>query len=128
MTTPEILQALFTGVGIAATGYVAANAGERLLERLKNKPTKKPEATTQAATQTQPQRWYAMPCGTRIELIQSGYWIELHPSRKDGEFRGFTPEGVLMVTGGNLEGMKQFLEKKAAERAEFKPAAVEWRL
>ena len=68
-----------------------------------------------------PARWYPMPCGTRLELGDTGYWIELAGKKGKNPYRGYGPEGDCITNGHNLPQMKALLEEQAAMRKEFEP-------
>ena len=60
-----------------------------------------------------------MPCGTRLELQDTGYWIELVGKKGKQPFAGYDPEGDCITRGYNLKEMKQALEEQASYRREF---------
>lgn len=62
-----------------------------------------------------------MPCGKRLELGATGFYITLNPDQPEKVYQGFTPEHLRIVTGADLAGMKRYLEGQAKERAEFEP-------
>lgn len=66
-------------------------------------------------------QWHAMPCGTRLELSDTGFYIILDTSNPEMTYTGCTPEGAWRVRGNDLFHVKKFLEGEAAERAEFTP-------
>ena len=68
-----------------------------------------------------------MPCGTRMELGATGYYILLAPDKDGSAYQGFTPEHFRQVRGNDLAAMKTYLEGEARERAEFEPQPVAWR-
>lgn len=67
------------------------------------------------------QQWHAMPCGTRLELGSTGFWIELVGKQGRAPFYGYDPEGDVIIKGPALDDMKAQLEKQAKFREEFAP-------
>lgn len=74
-----------------------------------------------------PWQWHAMPCGKRMELGATGFYIVLAPDKDGAAYQGFTPEHFRQTRGNDLAAMKRFLEGEARERAEFEPQPVTWR-
>lgn len=123
-----IWQYILTGLAIGLTvsaviDYVAAKirnlkAGaqsDRLILNLAP-PTKNPSS-----------QWHAMPCGKRLELSDTGYYITLNPEDPGKVYQGFTPEHLRLATGSDLAGLKRHIEGEARERAEFEPKSAWWR-
>lgn len=103
--------------GGAATGAAAAFA----LVVAVGLRARKERAAKAIETPPEPQRWFPMPCGTRLELEATGYWIELVGKKGMQTYRGYDPEGDAIITGADLPGMKARLEEQAAYREEFAP-------
>ena len=68
-----------------------------------------------------------MPCGRRLELGASGYWIELVGRPGRVTYKGYDPEGDCIIGGQNLAAMKVLLQEQAQFRAEFAPPPPEGR-
>lgn len=68
-------------------------------------------------------KWHPMPCGTRLELGASGYWINLLGKPGKPAYVGYDPEGDVIASGPDLKGMKGYLEQQADYREEFAPPA-----
>lgn len=66
--------------------------------------------------------WRSMP-GNRLELSDTGFFIDL--VTRPGGFTHllYSPEGALCAHGMNLTPLKQYAEQLARERAEFAPPA-----
>lgn len=109
------LLALAIAFGFAVYHHKRLNKRwERLAKELRARSTP-PEPPAQ------PSKWHAMPCGTRLELGDTGYWIELVGKKGEQPYRGYDPEGDCITTGFHLPKMKAALEEQAAYRDEFKP-------
>ena len=65
--------------------------------------------------------WSPMPCGTRIELSDSGFYIVLETKDAKYPYHAFSPEGDLFARGNDLRGLKRLAEERAKDRAEFQP-------
>jgi hypothetical protein len=68
--------------------------------------------------------WFALP-PDRLELGNTGYYVELNPGDKEEPYHGYTPDGKRAARSAQLAPLKQFLERLAAERAEFAHKAEE---
>lgn len=70
--------------------------------------------------------WHAMP-GGRLELGDTGYFIELCRDPDSPPYRGYSPEGHDFGSAHSLALVKSFIEIKAKERAEFTTQAERWK-
>lgn len=66
-------------------------------------------------------KWHAMPCGTRLELAGTGFYIALEPQNKMQPYTSYSPEGVEIACASGLAILKALSEIRADERAEFAP-------
>lgn len=69
--------------------------------------------------------WHAMP-GDRLELLDTGFAIELHPLYRNAYWL-FSPEGYRLVAWHDLEEVKRHGELHAAQRASFSVAPLDVR-
>lgn len=69
--------------------------------------------------------WHAMP-GDRLELLDTGFAIELHPLYRNAYWL-FSPEGYRLVAWHDLEEVKRHGELQAAQRASFSVAPLDVR-
>jgi hypothetical protein len=74
-----------------------------------------------------PTRWWADPSGHRIELANTGFYITFNPSEPRQVYQGHTPEHFCISSGLYLDQMKQYMEDRARERAEFTPRVGGWK-
>lgn len=68
--------------------------------------------------------WHPMPCGTRLELGDTGFWIFFRQGYGETPYSAFDPEGRQLLNGFSLTEIKFCLERMARERDEFKPRAM----
>jgi hypothetical protein len=69
-----------------------------------------------------PGRWHALG-GERMELEATGFAIERNTRPNLPLYCLYSPEGWLLVAGGDLQVLKGCGERLADERAEFQPAS-----
>lgn len=115
-------QDLLTGV---AAGFTTAAAFDYVAMKIRSRKVVKKADPLPAQPPGSP--WQAMPCGKRMELSDTGFYITLNPDEPSRIYQGFTPEHLRIVTGADLAGMKKYLEGEARERAEFEPKAKGWK-
>lgn len=97
----------------AATAWIAFWLGFLTHQRRAKKRTAKPDSEAS----TEPARlWHPMPCATRLELGDTGYWIELVGKPRQHTYQAYDPEGDVISKGGNLKKMKELLEEQARNR------------
>lgn len=72
--------------------------------------------------------WYPMPCGTRLELRDTGFFIVLDPMQPPYRmFQGFDPEGRMCATCSDLQQLKTHCGRLAQDRAAFAPRSyADW--
>jgi hypothetical protein len=64
------------------------------------------------------EKWFPVP-GERLELGSTGFYIELVANDQEPPYRGYSPEGYQYGRSRELSAMKDYLEARARERAEF---------
>lgn len=109
-----LLLGLVNAFGLAVCHHCHKNLSRRhelLAKKVRGNPPEQPPSKS---------KWHAMPCGTRLELGATGYWIELVGKKGKHPFRAWDPEGDCIGEGNSLPGIKKALERQAAYRAEFK--------
>lgn len=127
MSTGIFIVGLIAGCALDA---LATFAYDRWKARKATAPAQKPApAAIQPPPRNPPSpwQWRAMPCGTRMELGATGFYIRLAPDKEGAAYHGHTPEHFCCVRGNDLAAMKTYLEGEARERAEFEPQPVAWR-
>lgn len=67
-------------------------------------------------------KWWPSPCGKRLELGATGYWIQLVGRQGKLSYAAFDPEGDCLARGEDLKTMKQGVEQFASFRSEFTPS------
>jgi hypothetical protein len=63
-------------------------------------------------------RWFSLP-GQRMELLDSGFAIELGTGPGKPVYTLFSPEGVMLAWGADLQAMQTTAERLAQERQLF---------
>ena len=91
----------------------------------KAKKPDEPKTEGEASSPACKWQWHPMLCGTRLELGDTGFWIELVGKKGRQAYYGYDPEGDAVISGPDLQGMKSALEKQAKYRTEFAPAQWE---
>jgi hypothetical protein len=87
-------------------------------------------ALSAAERRIDPDQWIAMP-GRRIELGATGFYISLHTAGEAERlaepylYRLWAPEGRLIAHSMDLQSLKTFGRRLAAERDEFVPRDLE---
>jgi hypothetical protein len=97
------------------------------LPKLPDTPTPSAEKWSLYKGQATGQQWFSAPCGQRLELGTTGFYIQLDTGNKAvGVYRGYTPEGSEVGSANYLPTVKKFVEELAAHRAEFAPPLLRW--
>lgn len=72
-----------------------------------------------------PSEWFALPGGV-LELGDTGFSVAVCSLPHPHPYLGTDPEGRPVVTGNNLQAIKEFLEQSAAWRRQFYPPQGGW--